>query len=66
MSIFEKTPNGIVQHGPCPYCGEWNCSHDTDPANADRVVVQLKPCADDNRTTEAERLTARFKARFGG
>jgi hypothetical protein len=27
MDIFEKTSNGIVQHGPCPYCGEWNCSH---------------------------------------
>jgi hypothetical protein len=27
VDIFEKTPNGIVQHGPCPYCGEWNCSH---------------------------------------
>jgi hypothetical protein len=64
MDIFEKTRNGIVQHGPCPYCGEWNCSHDIEPANAERVVVQLKPYADDNRT-EAERLTARFKARFG-
>jgi len=28
VDIFEKTPNGVVQHGPCPYCGEWNCSHD--------------------------------------
>jgi hypothetical protein len=26
MDIFEKTPNDIVQHGPCPYCGEWACT----------------------------------------
>ena|GEM_PF-6457518 len=26
MNIFEKTPNGVVQHGPCPYCGEWACT----------------------------------------
>jgi len=32
MDIFEKTPNGIVQHGPCPYCGEWNCSHNDSTA----------------------------------
>jgi hypothetical protein len=25
MNIFDKTPNGIVQHGPCPYCGDWGC-----------------------------------------
>jgi hypothetical protein len=25
MYIFEKTPNGVVQHGPCPYCGDWGC-----------------------------------------
>jgi len=28
MDIFEKTPNGIVQHGPSPQCGDWNCFHD--------------------------------------
>ena len=26
MDIFEKTANGVVQHGPCPYCGEWACT----------------------------------------
>jgi hypothetical protein len=65
VDIFEKTPNGIVQHGPCPYCGEWNCAHDTDPANAERVVVQLKPHTEKDQRADDERLAARFKARFG-
>jgi len=25
MAVFEKTPNGVFQHGPCPGCGEWTC-----------------------------------------
>jgi hypothetical protein len=25
MDIFKKTQNGVVQHGPCPGCGEWGC-----------------------------------------
>jgi hypothetical protein len=65
MDIFEKTPNGIIQHGPCPCCGEWNCSHDADPANAERVVVPLKTHTKQGQRADDERLAARFKARFG-
>jgi hypothetical protein len=62
MDIFEKTSNGIVQHGPCPYCGDWNCSHDNDPANAERVVVRMKPYTGDDKRSDTEMLEERFQA----
>jgi hypothetical protein len=54
MDIFEKTPNGIIQHGPCPYCGEWNCWH-----NDSTAPVRYFMCA--GSAPEAEELTERLR-----
>jgi hypothetical protein len=54
--VFEHTASGIVQHVPCPYCGEWNCSHNDSTAPVRHVVYPSPEVA-----RRLEELTAQLR-----
>ena len=57
MDIFELTPKGIIQYGPCPYCGNWNCSHDGFPPEIERrnnILNPPKPYTGEDKRTNKE------------
>jgi hypothetical protein len=61
MALFEKTPNGIVQHGPCPQCGEWNCFHDDSKyiptPKQKESLARLMAVLEEQRDRKAKRTT---------
>jgi hypothetical protein len=53
---------------PCPYCGDWNCSHDDFPLEIERrnnILNPPKPYTGEDKRTDKEMLDGRFKASFG-